>query len=911
MFSPMKSGAQWIKGKAADSLYPAQVESTLAQLNENWGGEKHNLVALIESFPLGETALLHLLAMSSICAGRLARTPELLLWLNRPEVSQSGRSYAQMSNFLYATSDGPIAADNFRPLRRWKSWEMTRIALRELAGVAEVEETTAELSQLAEICIRSVWEHWNMRLRESFGSPGAEFAIVGLGKLGGRELNHSSDVDLIFMYGEEGQVSARMSYHEWFSRLAENVLTTFSTTDPAGSLFRVDLRLRPEGSAGPLARSLTSMEIYYAGFGETWERLALIKARRVAGSRELVYEFLQHLQSFIYPRSPSSDLLDEIANIKQRIERDIAVSDRSALNVKLGAGGIREIEFVVQTLQLIHGARHTFLQETSTLGALAALARLELIPKKQVLDLNRAYRFLRQIEHRLQIDNEQQTHTVPADPATLQRLARSLGYPSAEAFRGALKTTMATVRTVFERVVSKSSIEAPQVDMTIFADQKSAAKAMDDLAKGAGKFHVASRTRQVLQKLKPLLAAQLTQTADPDATLNQFVRFVEAYGLRSLLFELLVTNPKLLQLLAQTFDSSRFASDLLIRRPQLLEEVTRDPTFYDARSVEENLKRLGSFDASGNNLGPVRAYRQRQLLRIIFREIAGLAEPTETFAELSHLAEACLVFAYHLFDHQDLTVIALGKFGGRELGYGADLDVIFVGNDVRAAQNLIVNLGQPTAEGNIAVLDARLRPDGEKGPLSCSLEAYRSYYRERAQLWEIQALSRARPIAGALQQAYMEEAQAVWRDTGQQSDLFQKIDAMLERIRQQRGSGNDLLEFKTGTGGLIEAEFLVQALQMRHAIWDPNLPSALARLREKDVISKPDSSNLARAYALLRRCETVLRRYENKSPASLPGDANEYRKLATRLGYKVNDSFDRDYADARATIHTIYRRYIN
>src|SRR2546429_5918054 len=290
---------------------------------------------------------------------------------------------------------------------------MTRIALRELANAAALEETTAELSQLAEICVREVFAHWNAKFRKSFGWPMADFDILALCNLGGHELNHSSDVDLIFLYSEEGELSPRLSYHQWFNRLAEKILETFAMRDPEGALFRIDLRLRPEGGAGPLARSLESMENYYAGFGETWERIALIKARGIAGSRELAYEFLRQHQPFIYPRSPTPDLLDEIAKIKRRIERDVIRSDALERDVKLGRGGIREIEFVVQTLQFIHGGRHIFLQETSTLDALRGLSRLELIPRTGSVDLVPALRFLPHGEQRLPIEAEQQTHTVP------------------------------------------------------------------------------------------------------------------------------------------------------------------------------------------------------------------------------------------------------------------------------------------------------------------------------------------------------------------------------------------------------------------------------------------------------------------------------------------------------------------
>src|SRR5690242_13274392 len=301
-------GADWIRKKAAGSLNPSQVEAALTQINEVWPADARPLRELIESFLLGENALLRLLALSSIAVARIVRNPSLLLWLTEPDLCLRGRSRAEMMAALGSIVETDIAAQNFRALRQWKGREMTRIALRELTGMADLEETTAELSQVAEISIREVFTHWNNKLRESIGSPKAEFAILALGKLGGRELNHSSDVDLIFLYTEEGEVSPQISNHQWFNRLAEKILETFSIPDPEGALFRVDLRLRPEGSAGPLARSLESMENYYAGFGETWERIALIKARGIAGSRELAYEFLRQHQPFIYPRSPTPDL---------------------------------------------------------------------------------------------------------------------------------------------------------------------------------------------------------------------------------------------------------------------------------------------------------------------------------------------------------------------------------------------------------------------------------------------------------------------------------------------------------------------------------------------------------------------------------------------------------------------------
>ena len=912
MFRVMDRNDRWIQEKAAASLHPSQVETALCRLSENWPVTAPPLVDLIEQFPLGEAALLHLLALSNICATRLMRQPEILIWLGQPEVCLARRGYAQMAGDLRTLAGDSIASENFRALRLWKSREMVRIALRELANIAPLEETTGELSQIAEICIRRVFEHWNAEFRQRHGSPNAEFTILALGKLGGGELNHSSDVDLIFLYGDEGQLSPRFSYHEFFNRLAEKFLEAFSTPDPQGSLFRVDVRLRPEGSAGPLARSLESMEHYYGGFGETWERLALIKARGVGGSRELAYEFLRQHQPFIYPKSPTPDLLEEIANIKRRIERDVVGQENLERDVKLGRGGIREIEFVVQTLQFIHGARHTFLQEPSTLKALRGLAQLELIPPNEIVDLDRAYRFLRRTEHRLQIEAEQQTHTIPAVPEHLRRLALSLGFGSREEFITALEREMLAVRSVFRRLIAEALPgKRPElIDSGVFANQLDAEKEIAGLGQGPSGAHVSPRTRQAFRKLRPLLLAQLAKTTDPDATLNQFVRFVEAYGLRSLLFELLVTNPKLLELLVKTFDASRFASDLLVRRPQLLEDITRDEKLDRSIGMTGHLEQLRSLGKKENSLDRLRAYRQAQLLRILLRDVLSLADFATVCREQSALAEACLVCVNEIFGGDELTIIAMGKFGGHEITYGADLDVLFVGNESRDAQKLLSVLAQPSAEGNLSRVDARLRPEGEKGPLVCSLETYQRYYAERAHSWELQALTRARPVIGPLQTEFMAIAKNAWDKAGQHVDLYTKIDNMLERIRRERSSGDEFLEFKTGSGGIIEAEFLVQALQMRNAIWEPNWTSAVERLREVGQFTEAETRALKGAYEFLRGCESVLRRYENKSVSALPTDLNEQRKLAKRLGYSDANAFTKEYVDVRETMHALYQRHI-
>ena len=902
-------------GEISQSIRPDRVAHTLEAIEANWPLAAPPLDEVLAGFPLGAEALFHLLSVSSICGARLVQQPEMLLWLARPQTCADRRGYGLMLTELRNLAGRePIATNNFRVLRQWKGREMVRIALREVAGAAPLEETLIELSQLADICLTTVFEHWDETFRQRWGSPQSKLAIIGLGKLGGRELNHSSDVDLIFVYSEEGQLTPKFSYHEWFTRLGTKIIETFAASDPAGSLFRIDLRLRPEGREGPLVRSLESMENYYAGFGEMWERLALIKARWICGDRELAYDYLRQLQPFVFPKSSTPDLLEEVAAIKRRIERDIVGFEERERNVKLGVGGIREIEFVVQALQLLHAARHPFLQEARSLKAIRGLAELEFLPDEDARRLETAYRFLRQVEHRLQIEAEQQTHTVPENGEALRILARSLGFESGAALMGKLREQMQGVRAIFRRVVSETAlVTAPSAsDFADFRDQTQATRAFAELGQSGAGFHVAPRTRQIFRKLRPQLLEWIGGAADPDTTLIQFVRFVEAYGFRSLLFELLAANPRLLELLIKTLSASETAGTWLIRRPQLLEELTRGGMLDRVFTIEEHLGRLCSLGATAGNLDPVRVYRQREVLRILLRDVLGLTPLPQLVAQLNELAEACLLFVDRLINpEQTLTIVALGKFGGREIGYGADLDVIFIADDPRPAQQLIAAMAQRTAEGRVGLLDPRLRPEGEKGPLVCSLEMFRRYAESRAQLWELQMLTRARALSGPLRFEFEALAKELWRAAGERDDLVRQIENMLVRIANERGSGNDFFDFKTGIGGMIEAEFVVQTLQMRQRVWEPNFLEAIEKLGSRNVLERTDAERLREAYNFLRKVESVLRRWQFRSVSTLPPTHEEEQRFARRINFSSIEAFRAPYGKARETIRSLRMRYLS
>src|SRR5438067_3990687 len=431
----------WVEEKASQSTEPERIRLALTSLGAVWPAEFPPLRAVVEDFPAGEKNLLALFAASPISAEKMANDPGALLWLAQPEICNSERGPRRMQRDLDETKNANASLGfdpQFRALRRVKNREMLRIALRDVARLSSLEQTTLELSHLAELCLNEVYCGWLAEYSRRWGAPKTDFAVLGMGKFGGQELNYSSDIDVIFLYGEDGFLNPNFTYQEFFTRLAEKIAETFSASHAAGPLFRIDLRLRPEGASGLLVRSLEAMENYYAGFGETWERMALIKARGVCGSDELAYEFSQRLQPFIYPRSLSPDLLEEISTIKARIERDIVGHAELQRNVKLGYGGIREIEFVAQTLQLIHGARHAFLHERSTLKSLRALEQLDLVQNEDMEILIAAYRFLRDVEHRLQIEREQQTHTLPEKREARARIAASLGFASLDLFEETL-----------------------------------------------------------------------------------------------------------------------------------------------------------------------------------------------------------------------------------------------------------------------------------------------------------------------------------------------------------------------------------------------------------------------------------------------------------------------------------------
>jgi glutamate-ammonia-ligase adenylyltransferase len=893
-------------------------------------------------------------------------------------------------------------ATAFKRIREFKQRQMLRIAARDLAHLGNLSEIILEISDVADICMDSIWEICRQHLVERYGTPHSQDAngrwyptsscVLGMGKLGGQELNYSSDVDVLFVYSDEGAVfketpspgeksrktrkaaspsasQSTLKNHQFFNRLAEAFIAEIGRMAPEGMLYRIDLRLRPEGETGPLNRSLAGYENYYAQWGQTWERMMLIKTRCVAGDESLAAEFLEMIQSFRYPRSINEGVLREVAAMKDRIENEVLKADELERNVKLGRGGIREIEFVVQALQLLHAGRQPFLQGSQSLPGLEKLAQYDLLNREDACALADAYCFLRKVEHRLQMDDNRQTHTIPPAHDAQARLASLMGFRSLKAFEAARKSHTHNTRCIFDKVLKG---EAP--DITIrssfprhfegaeetwkkilsdygFKDVDKAFRVLREFVEGPGYVHVSERTKGLAFNLLPRLfelcpaktaplppkvapialrSAKMKEPplSDPDRVVTRIDSFITAYGARATLFELWNSNPAIFELLVKLFDRSEFLAELAIRTPDLVDELVTSGRLRQRKTAQETLADLRHGLEDKDQFLWLRRYHQAELMRIGLRDILGLADFEQYLVELSALADACLQYALEVVMRKNkmknppFVIIGLGKLGGAEIDYGSDLDIIFVADSkaqnlsslARLAIQVTELLSMRTEQGLTFHTDARLRPDGEKGLLVNTLEAYEEYYRQRAALWEIQSLTRARPIVGKLDSGgQFQKLAGALTNFSRPSlplaaytlDWKRKIHRMRMRIEKERTPrGKDDLAIKTGSGGLMDAEFIAQSLCLELGWQEANTLRALERGRDSKVL--PDAKLLIENYRQLRRVEGILRRWSYEGETVLPDDAAPYYRVSVRCGFASPEAFRKAMADCRCAIRSVY-----
>jgi glutamate-ammonia-ligase adenylyltransferase len=910
-----------------------------------------------------------------------------LEWLQHARQPQGLRR--ELEPALQAALAAQDHAAALAAVREWKQCEQLRIAARDLAGLAPVAGIIRELSDVADVGLDATGRVCWQQLTGRFGTPfhldakerwqPTAFCVMGLGKLGGQELNYSSDVDVMFIYSEEGFVfksaprgaapaGRGLASHQFFKRLAEAFIAEVSRLAPEGALYRIDLRLRPEGDQGPLARSLASYENYYAQWGQTWERMMLIKARGVAGDRALAAEFLEMINPFRYPRSLPERTLPEIAAMKRRIENEVVKAGELERDVKRGRGGIREIEFIAQSLQLVHAGRMPFLQNPQTLPALEHLARYQLLPREEAGQLAAAYAFLRNIEHRLQMENNRQTHAIPTERKARERLSALMGFASLAEFEKAHRRHRDQVRGIYDSILKADEPEPARAVPAEFAGAEAewrqllagrsfrepdkAFRLAQTFALGPGYGHVSARTTELALQLLARLIALCPETtlretpgplarpvlSDPDRVLARLDSFVSRYGARAMLYESWAGNPSLFELLVWLFDRSEFLAEVAIRTPDLVDDLEQSGMLRRRKTATEILADLRHGLGDRDQHQWLRRYHQVEFMRLGLRDILGLVDFEQNLVELSALAEACLQYALEVITRKrrlkrpPFTVIGLGKLGGAELTYGSDLDVMFVADDavknLAGLQPLAVELmdllAARTEAGAVFVLDARLRPDGEKGLLVNTLGACEDYYRRRAQLWEIQALTRTRPMAGDAETGGRFQAMVrsltdfdssgrAERKSGPwpaafTADWRREIARMRQRIERERmPSGKDALAIKTGAGGLMDAEFIAQTLCLARGWQEPNTLRALERAQAEQALTAADAEKLLPNYRALRRVEGILRRWSFEGEVLLPDDPAPMYRVAVRCGYTNAAAFTEAVAGWRRAIREVYQ----
>ena len=869
-------------------------------------------------------------------------------------------------------------------IRRYKRRESLRIALRDLLQVVAVETTTLEMSNLAEAALQHCYEiGCDQIIKPKFGTPLNEegtapcrFAVIGMGKFGGYELNFSSDIDLIFVYSDEGQTDKGVDNSEYYTRLCEFLIKAMSEVTVEGYVFRVDIRLRPESSAGVIIRSMESYESYYEGWGDLWERQALIKARPVAGDMAFGDEFIRMIQPFVYQRYLDGVTLNEIKvdirNTKARIEERL-IGERTDLekHVKLGPGAIRDIEFTVQCLQMIHGGQQKSLCSQNTLETLEALKANELLETEDADTLSDAYRFLRRLENSIQIEADQQRYAIPAKEEEEIQLARRLKYHDAplETFRQDYQTHTARVRGIFEKVMDVR--EPNQLDIPVLLSQddseeiqeqlskfgfenvREAHRLLRQLANGSDGQQFSPAVRRAFFKLAPSLLKYLRAAPDPDMALRYFDAFAAKVGARSSYYTMFMERQGVLEALISVCGSSLYLADLLIASPELFDLLTV-PTFTESPKTlaqkQEEVLQLVADTSDVHVLRALRRYKNDEIWRIALRNILGNADLPTTTKELSDLAEAILQAIYPKIDAQlreergipmsddgtpvTFAIIAMGKFGGRELNFSSDLDVMCVytadGETTQGMPNseffsllgleLVKQLGGDHGM-SIYEIDLRLRPYGTGGAIALPLSGYQHYYDHTAEIWERQALTRARVVVGDVEgvgNQFMEIAHAFCYKQPLTSEDISEIVRTRQRKEAQatrktkprrRRSGKvskPTANVKSGYGGLVDIEFAVQTLQLIHgtdtiSVRVPNTLLAIDRLHAISVLTEAQRTGLSEAYQFLRRVENALRIVHDRALDALPTNRAELTQLARRLGYvetedtSIVETFLQDY----------------
>ena len=935
--------------------------------------DKDHLYTQLTESPSLFVALVSLFSGSQVLTDVLLNEPSYVDWLSRSETLANSKSKDLLMRDFYEMAGKEFQSKSILSvLRKFKKREYIRIGLRDLLGKVGFTETVEDISNLADVCLQAAYEHADRELRKKYGHPvyqdangnwiESEFSILGMGKLGGRELNYSSDIDLIYIYsssqGETRPLSegdpflSSITNHEYFTKLALGITKSLNEITSDGNVFRVDLELRPEGESGEIVNSLASCEIYYQSWGRTWERQALIKARVSAGSENLGKEFFEMIEPFIYRKSLDFEAIEEIKSMKYQINKSLK-GKHSKGNIKLGFGGIREVEFTIQAYQLLLGGRDKSLRVRDSLGAMKTLYEKNILTEEDHNHLREAYIFLRNLENRVQITFGLQTYLLPdneTDLAVLARKMRIVGDSQKNLADNLMKeyeTHTRFVGTLFaEQFVEKEKREAAETlsrewdrsrigeeqftesmlaEIPLLPDPKRAYRLLESFRDGAQFSHPSVQSIQEFYSIIPKIFQQCRKVPKPDSAIENLCRFVEATGARESFLELFQSNEKFLELLLILFGSSGMLSEILIKRPDLVDVLTDMEAIYRfklAEKIQEDLNRVlkSSPDFESRSLA-LRRIKQAEGLRIGVRYLIKEADLAGTLEDLSNLADVFLETVYRIAceelkkisgNHNDFCIIGMGKLGGRELNFGSDLDVLLVYDEgegypppegfashYSALSQMIYKLtSEMTSAGYAYKIDTDLRPEGDAGVLVLSIQGYEKYFQSRARVWEQQALVRARFVAGKAEvgKKFIESVhQFVYQDKFEYGSLIE-ISRLRERMEQELAKESTKgKNVKLGFGGLADIEFAVQILQLMHGKKFPRLRqtntlSALQSFVTLGLVDQGMAEEFHDSYLFLRNLECALRIIRQTPTNTLPKDKKELAPLARLLEYEGEDA---------------------
>ncbi len=910
-------------------------ESELAHLPPSAYAKIHDLltpwlthlhaITLPDNF---SASMVKVFAASEFVSQHCGRTPNLLL-----DLIQSGDLFTPYTPSTYSEKLAPFTPDSdealMTQLRHFRRREMIRIAWRDIADWEELTQTLRELSYLADACIQYALDFLYKKACERRGTPLLEdgspqqIVVLGMGKLGAFELNYSSDIDLIFAYPNDGTLPDRKetSYSEFFTRLCQSLVRTLDDITIDGFVFRTDIRLRPYGDSGAVIMTFDGMEQYYQTHAREWERYAMIKARQVAGDFEQGKTLMAMLNAFVYRRYLDYGAFEELRSLKRQITQELHRKD-CIDNIKLGHGGIREIEFIGQAFQLIRGGSEKSLQTRGILDILQLLEELNLIAAQDAKQLRASYCFLRRVENRIQQYQDKQTHNLPTCDSLQDIMAYALNYQNWESFLSDLNTVRHQVQSVFDDVFSISKQdEITQLSQKIwlgageesqllayladyhFKNPAASLQALNAFKNTPTLRRLSNKGIGVINRLIPQVIATLQDVSNPDETLHRLLTLFTAVAGRNVYLALLAENPVALAQLLKLSSSSPWIGDYLALYPILFDELLDAHSLYEPlckadllQQLDFALQRIDCKDLEALMIA-LRQFKQVNILRIAAADIMGVIPLMVVSDYLTFLAESIVeIVLKHAWqtlvekhgyppecndENTRFAILGFGKFGGLELGYGSDLDMVFLYDcaDTNALTNgekplpcsqFYVRLGQKIRHildtkllaGELYEVDMRLRPNGDSGGLVTLLSSYEPYLTQQAWTWELQALVRSRYIAGDkhIQEQFSILRQRVLSLPRELSALKTDVHDMRKKMRESLATKSaDTFDLKQSAGGIVDIEFIVQfgVLSIAH-----QAPEKMTKytdnirlidcLNAQDFISQESSDTLKRAYCAYR-----------------------------------------------------------